>query len=89
MREIKRWSGDWTGNGSGHDGLGSYSGGFSDGFGDSFGGGGFGADGFGYVGLTSNRQVPASNEEARRTDRVFRCAGCIGGFECSIHGKRL
>ncbi len=30
-----------------------------------------------------------TNEESRRTDRIFRCAGCIGGFECSIHGRRL
>ena len=33
--------------------------------------------------------VPVTNEDSRRTERVFLCAGCIGGFECSIHGKRL
>ncbi len=33
--------------------------------------------------------LPITNEEAPRTERIFRCAGCIGGFECSIHGRRL
>ncbi len=33
--------------------------------------------------------LPMTHEEGRRTERVFRCAGCIGGFECSIHGSRL
>lgn len=25
----------------------------------------------------------------RPTDRVFRCPGCVGGFECPVHGRRL
>ncbi len=33
--------------------------------------------------------LPMGNEEARRTERIFRCAGCVGGYECSIHGRRL
>ncbi len=32
---------------------------------------------------------PMTNCEVRRTDRILRCAGCIGGFECPIHGRRL
>ncbi len=27
--------------------------------------------------------------DVRPTERVFRCPGCIGGYECSIHGRRL
>lgn len=33
--------------------------------------------------------VPVVNDNALRTTRVFRCPGCIGGYECSIHGRRL
>ena len=33
--------------------------------------------------------VPSANEDMRRTERVFRCPGCIGGYECSIHGRKL
>ncbi len=41
--------------------------------------------GFGY----GDGVLPMSNEYAARTERLFRCAGCVGGFECSIHGRRL
>ncbi len=33
--------------------------------------------------------LPVTNHSARRTERLFRCAGCVGGYECSIHGVRL
>lgn len=33
--------------------------------------------------------LPVSCAECSRTERVFLCAGCIGGYECSIHGRRL
>ncbi len=35
------------------------------------------------------RSVSMTCEDARRTSRIFRCAGCVGGFECPIHGRRL
>ncbi len=40
-------------------------------------------------GFTWSMPLPATNHSARRTERVFRCAGCVGGFECPIHGVRL
>ncbi len=33
--------------------------------------------------------MPITSDDARRTARIFRCAGCVGGFECPIHGRRL
>ena len=30
-----------------------------------------------------------ADSDGRRTERVFLCAGCVGGFECPIHGRRL
>ncbi len=33
--------------------------------------------------------MPMTCEDGRRTERVFRCAGCIGGCECPVHGVRL
>ncbi len=62
-------------------------GGLGDGIGDSYGEEmhpyGFGED------FIPDQPLPITNEEARRTERLFRCAGCIGGFECPIHGRRL
>ena len=40
-------------------------------------------------GFTWRQPLPATNHSARRTERIFRCPGCIGGYECSIHGRRL
>ncbi len=41
------------------------------------------------INLCDAMTLPMANEEGRRTERIFRCAGCIGGYECSIHGRRL
>lgn len=35
------------------------------------------------------KSVPVISSDARRTQRPFRCAGCIDEFECPIHGRRL
>ena len=43
-------------------------------------------NGSGYIG---NMPFSVTGEDSRRTERVFLCAGCIGGYECSIHGGRL
>ena len=71
--------------------------GVADGHGTSYGsslGFKFGvANGFGFGGGNGsgpgNDPLHVSNDDARRTDRVFHCAGCVGGFECPIHGRRL
>lgn len=41
------------------------------------------------AGLQWHGALSVTNHSARRTERVFLCPGCIGGFECSIHGRRL
>ena len=33
--------------------------------------------------------MPMTSEESRRTERLFLCAGCVGGFEGPLHGVRL
>ena len=33
--------------------------------------------------------LPMTRDDRRRTERILRCAGCIGGFECPLHGRRL
>ena len=80
---------DWS-DGHGHGHGGGSGGGYS--YGDRHGSGG--VDG-GIVGFPSGSGIifddvfTTTNEDARRTERVFRCAGCVGGFECPIHGVRL
>ena len=39
--------------------------------------------------MSGNYFLLMADSEGRRTERVFRCAGCVGGYECSIHGRRL
>lgn len=82
-----------TGNGYGCD----YSRGTGDGagYGYGYGNGGVGdGDGYGFAEGSADGLdgvpvgLPVTND-IRRTSRVFRCPGCIGGFECSIHGRRL
>ncbi len=41
------------------------------------------------LGQDLNRFLLPMTNEYCRTERVFRCAGCVGGYECSIHGRRL
>ncbi len=70
--------------------------------GDILNGGNGGGEGYGYgagVGygnadghdteMGGEYFLPVSCAEGPRTTRVFLCAGCIGGYECSIHGRRL
>lgn len=81
----------------GDDGYGA-----ADGNGDPSGGGSGGGDGHGFFvpsgssmsgssgGGDGGRMVMSMvSEEARRSERVFCCPGCIGHYECSIHGRRL
>ncbi len=63
----------------------TWGGGFGTGFGSRDGEAG---KGYGY-GYRYNEPVFATNEAARRSSRIFRCAGCVGGFECPVHGRRL
>ena len=77
--------GDGYGYGYGH-GLGIL--GFADGGGH--------ADGhaWGHHGAASGGEIcfqvlPMTSDEGRRTERVLLCAGCVGGFECPLHGRRL
>ncbi len=55
---------------------------------DQGGGGGYGFYGGNGSG-PGNDPLPITNDECRRTDRLLRCAGCVGGFECPVHGTRL
>ena len=76
------------------DGYGWSSGyGYSDGYGDRDGGSAYidgngTAKGAGYCGF-NEAGFAHCGDDPPRTERIFRCAGCIGGFECSIHGRRL
>ena len=75
--------------------------GIADGNGDSGGRGNGTGDGHGHftvlgsslngggVGDGNVQTMPMVNEGAPRTERIFRCAGCVGPYECSIHGRRI
>ena len=39
--------------------------------------------------MNSNSPMHMSSDDGVRTQRIFRCPGCIGHYECSIHGRRL
>lgn len=89
------WDG-WGGNADGHGGHEDYLEGEGNGDGDGYGY----ADGAGEVSVLPfidgawsfgerHAWVSTTNDDCRRTDRVFRCAGCVGGFECPLHGRRL
>ena len=90
-----------SGDGMEFDACGSYDDGFGDGDGDGHGdafygsgegdGCGYGRAGMGEGYCADSLVIPIlfANEADRRTERVFRCAGCIGRYECSIHGRRL
>ena len=79
---------DWDGHGHG------WGGGSGGGYGYGNAGPQGGVDG-GIVGYPSGGGIicadvlTITNADARRTERIFRCAGCVGGFECPIHGVRL
>ncbi len=74
-----------SGGGDGHGWGNDTPEGDGDGIGDSNGRGGYSGEryglGKGILGMT--------DDMARRTERVFLCAGCIGAYECPIHGRRL
>ena len=80
-------------SGNGYGNLGGYGGGYAGGHGYGpradggvDGGNGYYIDGTGNIG---DMPFTVTNDDSRRTERIFRCAGCIGGCECPIHGVRL
>ena len=90
----------WRNEGDGQGQYGGHSrggaGGTADGHGYGYDIGAGDADGYSEVAYEVDREIElrrhfmlAANDDARRTDRVFLCAGCVGGYECSIHGVRL
>ncbi len=68
------------GHGAGH--------GHVDGQGDGFGFSMSEDHGSGWAN-SDGEALPMSADDIQRTERILRCAGCIGEYECPIHGRRL